>query len=78
MAHTAQDLTITRLEKIARDLASVLSPKGEADWRRFVAMADKVGTRMFQQLAEIIPSDSPSRPSPAVEPAVAPINLNFG
>ena len=77
MAHTAQDLTITRLEKIARDLASVLSPKGEADWRRFVAMADKVGTRLFQQFAEIIPA-TPGQTSQAVESASPPINLNFG
>ena len=45
---------MTRLEKIARDLAAVLSPEGEADWRSFLDMADEVGTRMFQQFAEIL------------------------
>ena len=43
---------MTRLEKIARDLASVLSPEGEADWQRFVGMAEEVGARLFNQFAE--------------------------
>jgi hypothetical protein len=45
---------MTRLERIARDLAAVLSPEGESDWRRFVGMAEEVGTRLFRQLDEII------------------------
>jgi hypothetical protein len=49
---------MTRVERIARDLASVLSPKGEADWQNYAAMAEEVGTRMFRQFAEIISSDA--------------------
>ena len=45
---------MTRLEKIARDLAAVLSPKGEADWEGFVGMAEEVGTRLYQQFAQTI------------------------
>lgn len=45
---------MTRLEKIARDLAAVLSPEGEADWRNFLGMADEVGTRLFQQFAQVM------------------------
>jgi hypothetical protein len=52
MAHDPNHPTIPRLEKIARDLAAVLSPQGEADWRRFVVMAEEVGTRLYQQLAQ--------------------------
>lgn len=48
---------MTRLESIARDLAAVLSPEGEPDWRRFVGMAEEVGTRMCRQFAEIVSSD---------------------
>jgi hypothetical protein len=50
----AKELKMTRLEKIARDLASVLSPEGESDWRRFVGMAEEVGTRLFKQFADIL------------------------
>jgi hypothetical protein len=49
---------MTRVERIARDLASVLSPKGEADWQNYAAMAEEVGTRMFRQFAEIISGDA--------------------
>ena len=45
---------MTKLEKIARDLAAVLSPEGEADWRNFLGMADEVGTRLFQQFAKVM------------------------
>ena len=45
---------MTRLEKISRDLAAVLSPEGEADWRNFTGMAEEVGARMVQQFAEIL------------------------
>ena len=51
---------MTKLEKIARDLASVLSPKGEADWQRFVGMAEVVGTRLFKQFADIISPEAES------------------
>ncbi len=55
---------MSRLEKIARDLAAVLSPEGEADWRSFLDMADEVGTRMFHQFAEILaPGSSGTRPA---------------
>ena len=49
---------MTRVERIARDLAAVLSPRGEADWQNYVAMAEEVGTRMFRQFAEIISGDA--------------------
>ena len=45
---------MTRLERIARDLASVLSPRGEDDWRRYVSMAEAVGTRLCRQFDEIM------------------------
>jgi hypothetical protein len=48
---------MTRLERIARDLAAVLSPKGESDWRRYMGMAEEVGIRLHQQFADIISSD---------------------
>jgi hypothetical protein len=43
---------MTRLERIARDLASVLSPQGESDWRRYVPMAEDVGKRLCRQFDE--------------------------
>jgi hypothetical protein len=52
MAHDPTRPTIPRVEKIARDLAAVLSPTGEADWRSFVVMAEEVGTKLYQQLAQ--------------------------
>jgi hypothetical protein len=52
MAHDSNRPSGPRLEKIARDLAAVLSPTGEADWQNFVVMADEVGTRLYQQLAQ--------------------------
>ncbi len=45
---------MNKLEKIARDLAAVLSPEGEADWPRFLGMAEQVGSRLFRQFAEIM------------------------
>lgn len=48
---------MTRLEVIARDLASVLSPQGEADWRRYVPMAEEVGARLCRQYDDIMPRD---------------------
>jgi hypothetical protein len=45
---------MNKQEKIARDLASVLSPEGEADWPRFLGMAEQVGSRLFRQFAEIM------------------------
>ena len=57
---------MTRLEGIARDLAAVLSPEGESDWRRFVGMAEEVGTRLFRQLAEMTsPGAGPGVAAPA-------------
>jgi hypothetical protein len=55
---------MTKLERIARDLAAVLSPQGEADWRRFVGMAEDVGTRLYEQLSIAFPAN-PSRSSGA-------------
>jgi hypothetical protein len=49
-----EDLTMNKLEKIARDLAAVLSPDGEADWPRYLNMAEQVGSRLFRQFAEIM------------------------
>ena len=52
MAYEANHPTIPRLERIARDLAAVLSPEGEPDWRRFIVMAEEVGTRLYRQLTQ--------------------------
>jgi hypothetical protein len=52
---------MTRLERIARDLAAVLSPEGEGDWQRFTGMAEDVGTRLHAQLAAAFPVTT-SRP----------------
>ncbi len=52
---------MTRLESIARDLAAVLSPEGEGDWRRFTGMAEDVGTRLHAQLAAAFPDPSRSQ-----------------
>ena len=56
---------MTRLESIARDLAAVLSPEGEGDWRAFVAMADDLGARLHAQLAVAFPT-SPGQNSGAI------------
>lgn len=58
---------MTRLESISRDLAAVLSPEGEGDWRRFTAMAEDVGTRLETQLAAAFPEPNRSRRSVARE-----------
>lgn len=52
---------MTRLESIARDLAAVLSPEGESDWRAFTGMAEDVGTQLHAQLAVAFPATK-SRP----------------
>ena len=57
---------MTRLESIARDLAAVLSPEGEGDWRAFLAMAEDVGTRLQAQLAVAFPATT-SRTHAAAE-----------
>ena len=49
---------MTRLESIARDLAAVLSPEGEGDWKRFTGMAEDVGTRLHAQMAVAFPDRS--------------------
>jgi hypothetical protein len=49
---------MTRLERIARDLAAVLSPQGEDDWRRFRPLAEVVGLRLDRQFADIMARDS--------------------
>ncbi len=72
MAHEADQPTIPRLEKIARDLAAVLSPEGEADWRRFVVMAEEVGTRLYQQLAQF--DATPARQGPSIGPQAAELH----
>lgn len=51
---------MTRLERIARDLAAVLSPRGEADWRHYVAMAEEFGTRLLRQFPEVMFPDAES------------------
>jgi hypothetical protein len=48
---------MSRLERIARDLAAVLSPQGESDWRRYVPMAEHVGARLCQQFDDIMSRD---------------------
>ncbi|MFW6028143.1 MAG: hypothetical protein ACOC9Q_01285 [bacterium] len=49
---------MTRLEQIARDLASVLSPQGESDWRRYLPMAEDVGARLCRQFDETMSRES--------------------
>lgn len=41
-------------ERIARDLAAVLSPAGEVDWRQYLAMAVKIETRLDRQFATML------------------------
>lgn len=53
---------MTRLEQIARDLAAVLSPQGEEDWRRFLGLAEKVGVRLDRQFVDILVKDIGSSP----------------
>jgi hypothetical protein len=55
---------MTRLEQIARDLAAVLSPQGEEDWRRFLPLAEKVGGRLDRQFVELVIPEAESAPSP--------------
>ena len=52
---------MTRLESIARDLAAVLSPEGENDWRRFTRLAEDVGAKLHEQLAIAFPDPSRSQ-----------------
>jgi hypothetical protein len=66
MARDPNHPTIPRVEKIARDLAAVLSPAGEADWPHFVVMAEEVGTRLYQQLAQF--DVTPARQAPSFGP----------
>jgi len=49
---------MTRLESIARDLAAILSPQGESDWRAFIEMAEDVGTQLHAQLAVAFPAST--------------------
>lgn len=53
---------MTRLEQIARDLAAVLSPGGEDDWRRFLGLAARVGARLDRQFVDIMLKDIESGP----------------
>jgi hypothetical protein len=55
---------MTRLERIARDLAAVLSPRGEEDWGRYVRLAEEVSRRLDRQFADIMVRDA--------EPGYAP------
>lgn len=52
---------MTRLERIARDLAFVLSPQGESDWRRYLPMAEDIGTRLSRQFDDIMLRDGERR-----------------
>jgi hypothetical protein len=58
---------ITR-ERIARDLAAVLSPGGEADWRQYLGLARMVEKSLDRQFVEVfhVPSESGSKQSSAV------------
>ena len=60
----AKEHAMTRLEQIARDLAAVLSPQGEEDWRRFLPLAEKVGGRLDRQFVELVIPEAESAPSP--------------
>ena len=51
---------MTRLESIARDLAAVMSPEGESDWRRFTGLAEDVGAQLYEQLETAFPDPSRS------------------
>ena len=60
----AKEHAMTRLEQIARDLAAVLLPQGEEDWRRFLPLAEKVGGRLDRQFVELVIPEAESGPSP--------------
>lgn len=42
-----------KLEQIARDLAAVLSPEGEADWPQYLALARTVEKSLNRQLGVV-------------------------
>ncbi|NGO54167.1 hypothetical protein [Allomesorhizobium camelthorni] len=50
------------VERIARDLAAVLSPGGEADWRQYLALARTVEKSLNRQFDEVfhLPPESGS------------------
>lgn len=47
---------MTTQQRIARDFAAVLSPRSEPDWRRFVPLADAVGTPVERQVSGVLTS----------------------
>ncbi|OCP19373.1 hypothetical protein BC361_31090 [Ensifer sp. LC54] len=42
-------------ESVARDLAAVLSPRGEADWRQYLGLARAVEKSLERQFDEVFP-----------------------
>lgn len=42
-------------ESVARDLAAVLSPRGEADWRQYLGLARAVEKSLDRQFDEVFP-----------------------
>lgn len=54
--------TPARLERIARDLAAVLSAQGEADWQRFLALAREVARRLDRQFGVVMDAETDSTP----------------
>lgn len=54
---------MAKLEQIARDLAAVLSPGGEADWRQYLDLARAVEQSSDQQFDEVFKP----RPDPREE-----------
>ena len=54
-------------ERIARDLAAVLSPEGEADWRQYEAMARDLERRLDRQFKAYM--RRPAESNPELAPA---------
>jgi len=57
---------MNKVERIARDLAAVLSPQGEPDWPRFIPLAREVGARLDRQFSDLmtrVPGDDEPTPS---------------
>lgn len=42
-------------ESVARDLAAVLSPRGEADWRQYLGLARSIEKSLDRQFDEVFP-----------------------
>jgi len=56
-----KDVKMTKLERIARDLAAVLSDRGEADWHRYLPLAGEVSKRLDRQFGSIMDQRADAR-----------------